>query len=81
MKWRGSSGGGGVTRDVEPERCRLAGMVFLGAVVVTYGLKSEKKNAHKKKQEINGRAKTGGGKKNGQPRVFIGVRIRVASPR
>ena len=43
MKRRGLVGGGGAVRDVEPERCRLAGTVFFGAIVVTDGLKSETK--------------------------------------
>ena len=38
---------------MERERCRLAGTVFLGAIIVTNGSKSEKK-AHKKKHETNG---------------------------
>ena len=59
MKRRGSSGGGGATLDVEPEWCRLAGTVFLGAIVVNDGSKFEKKNAHKKKQETKGRTKNG----------------------
>ena len=57
MKWRASSEGGGAARDVEPERCRLAGMVFFGAIMVIDGSKSKKKNAHKKKQEKKGRNK------------------------
>ena len=63
MKRRGLSGGGGAAQDVEPEWCCLAGIVFLGAIVVTDGSESEKKNAHKKKQETKCRTKTGGGKK------------------
>ena len=52
------SGGGGAAWDVEPEQCRLAVTVFLGAIVVTDDSKSEKKkNAHKKKQETKGRTK------------------------
>ena len=57
MKRRGSFGGGGAARDVEPERCRLARMVFLGAIIVIDGSKSEKKNAHEKKNETKGRTK------------------------
>ena len=56
MNQRVLSGGGGATSDVEPERCRLAGTVFLGAIIVTDDSKSEK-NAHKKKQETKGRTK------------------------
>ena len=41
---------------MEPERCRLAGTVFFGAIKVIDGSKS-KKNAHKKKQETKGRTK------------------------
>ena len=37
MNRRRSSGGGGFARDVEPERCRLAGTIFLGARVVAVG--------------------------------------------
>ena len=63
MKQRGSSGGGGVARDVELEQCHLAGTLFLGAIVVTDGSKSEKKKkkkkAHKKKQETKGSHKNG----------------------
>ena len=48
---------------MEPEWCRLVGTVFFGAIVVTDGLKFEKKkNAHKKKQETKGRTKMGGKK-------------------
>ena len=43
MKRRGLSGGGGAAQDVEPEWCCLAGIVFLGAIVVTDGSESEKK--------------------------------------
>ena len=57
MKRRGSSGGGGATRDVELERCRLVGTVFFSAIIVIDGLKYEKKNAHKKKHETKGHTK------------------------
>ena len=57
MKWCGSSRGGGAAWDVESERCRLAGTVFLGAIVVTNGLKSEKKNGTQEEQETMGRTK------------------------
>ena len=45
MNRRGSSGGGGAARDVEPERCRLDGTVFLGAIIVAVG-KKYAKTAH-----------------------------------
>ena len=48
---------------MKPERCRLARTVFLGAIKVTNSSKSEKKNAHKKKHEMEGCKKMGGGKK------------------
>ena len=48
MKWNGSSGVQGATQDVKLEQCRLAGTVFLGAIVVTDGSKSEKKKKKKK---------------------------------
>ena len=48
---------GGSTRDVESGQCRLAGTVFLSAIIVTDGSNSEKKNAHKKKQETKGCSK------------------------
>ena len=57
MKGHGSSGGGGSTLDVEPKQCRLVGTVFLGSIIVTDGSKSEKKNAHNKKQETKGHTK------------------------
>ena len=57
MKRCRSTEGRGAARGVEPERCYLAGMVFLGTVIVIDGSKSEKKNAHKKKEETNGRTK------------------------
>ena len=63
MKQRGSSEGGGAAWDVEPERCRLAGTFFLGAIVVMEDLKSEKKNGTQEEQETMGSIKTGGGKK------------------
>ena len=43
MKWCGSAGGGGAAWDVELKRCRLAGIVFFGAIMVTDGSKSETK--------------------------------------
>ena len=70
MKRRISSEGGGAARDVEPEWCRLAGAVFLGAIVVTDGSKFEKKNAHKKKQETKGRSKNRWREKKWPSRVF-----------
>ena len=48
---------------MEPESCLLAGAVFLGAIVVTDGSKSEKKNGTQEEQETIGSTKTGGGKK------------------
>ena len=48
---------------MELERCLLAGTVFLGAIVVTDGSKSEKKNGTQEEQETMGHTKTGGGKK------------------
>ena len=59
MNQRGSSGEGGVARDVEPERCRLAGTVFLGAIVVAVGYKSTKKTHTRQEQETKGRTKNG----------------------
>ena len=44
---------------MESKWCLLAGIVFLGVIVVTDGSKSEKKNAHKKKQETKGPTKNG----------------------
>ena len=49
MKWNGSSGVQGATQDVKLEQCRLAGIVFLGAIVVTDGSKSEKRKKEKKR--------------------------------
>ena len=80
MKRCGSSGGGGAAWDVEPERCLLAGTVFLGAIVVTDGSKSEKKKmAHKKNRRRWGTQKWVEGKK-WPSRVFKEAGIRVASP-
>ena len=62
MKRFRSFGGGGATWDVESERCRLAGTVFLGTIVVTDGSKS-KKNAHKKNRRRWGTQKRVEGKK------------------
>ena len=44
---------------MEPERCCLVGTIFLGSIVVADSSKSEKKNAHKKKQETKGLTKNG----------------------
>ena len=57
MKQRGLAGVGGAAQDVEPKRRRLAGTVFFGAIIVTDGSKSGKRNAHKKKQKTKGRTK------------------------
>ena len=38
MNLCGSSGGGGVAREVEQDRCLLAGVDFHGAMVVDLGL-------------------------------------------
>ena len=53
----GSSGGGGVTRKVEPDRCLLAGINFRGAMVVDLGLgicKHKKKKKKKQERERKG---------------------------
>ena len=50
---------------MEPDQCRLAGTVFLGAIVVTNGSKSKKKNAHKKKQGTKACTKNRWKEKNG----------------
>ena len=71
MKWHGSSEGGGAARDVEPELCCLAGTVFLGAIVVTNGSKSEIKNAHKKKIGDEGAHQKWEEGKKGPSQVFI----------
>ena len=38
MNLCGSYGRGGATREVEPDRCLLAGIDFRGAIVVNLGL-------------------------------------------
>ena len=82
MKQCGSSGGGGVARDVEPERCRLDGTVFLGAIVVTDGSKSEKKKCTQEETRDKGaQQKKGGGKKSGHRGYLKRPGTRVASPR
>ena len=48
MNLSGSSGGGGAAREVEPDRCLLAGIDFRGAMVVDLGLGICK---HKKKKK------------------------------
>ena len=48
MNRRGSSGRGGATREVEPDRCLLAGVDFLGSIDVDLGLGIYKQD---KKQE------------------------------
>ena len=40
----GSSRGGGAARDVEPDRCRLAGVDLLGAMEVEPGVQICKNN-------------------------------------
>ena len=40
----GSSRGGGAAREVEPDRCPLAGVDFLGAIAVELGMQISKKN-------------------------------------
>ena len=70
MKRRGSSGGEGATRDVEPERCRLAGTVFLGTIIVTDGSKSEKKCTQEEIGDEGTHQKLFGGNKCSW-RVFI----------
>ena len=57
MKQRGLAGVGGAAQDVEPKRCRLDRTVFFGAIIVTDGLKSGKRNAHKNKKKTKGRTK------------------------
>ena len=56
MNQRGSFGGGGVAYEVEPERCRLAGTDFLGAMVVVIWSKSTK-ISRKMREEVEGVAK------------------------
>ena len=80
MKRCGSSEGGGAAWDAKPERCSLVAKVFLGAIVVTDGSKSEKKNAHKKEQETKGRTKNRRGEKNSHRGYLKRPGIRVASP-
>ena len=68
MNQRGSSGEGGAARDVEPERCRLVGTDFLGAIIVAVGYKyakkkKKKKNTPNKSRRRRGIQKTSGGKK------------------
>ena len=55
---------------MEPERCRLAGTVFFGAIKVIDGSKSEKKNAHKETGNEGAHQKSFRGKKCSS-RVFI----------
>ena len=52
----GSSGGGGAAHELELDRCRLAGLDFLGAMEVDLGVQIYKNN---KKRE---------GKKKGHPK-------------
>ena len=67
MSQRGSSGEGGAARDVEPERCCLVGMDFLGAIIVAVGFKSAKKKKKKRhtkqEQKMKGHTKNRWGKK------------------
>ena len=56
MNLCGSSGGGGASCEVEPDRCLLAGVDFHGAMVVDLGL-----GIYKKKKKRRG--------KGGQMRV------------
>ena len=48
---------------MEPEWCLLAGIVFLGAIVVMDDSKSEKKIGTQEEQKMMGRTKMGRGKK------------------
>ena len=70
MKRRGSSGGGGAAWDVEPERCRLARKIFLGAMVVMDDSKFEKKKWHTRRIGDDGAHKNEWREKNGYLRYL-----------
>ena len=65
---------------MKSKQCRLVGTIFLGAIVVAVGSESVKKRTLDKSRRKS-RTKNGWREENGQPRVFIDVRISVASPR
>ena len=54
----------GVAHEVEPERCRLAGVDFLGAIEVNLGVQICKNNKNNRGREKKGIQKSGGGKMN-----------------
>ena len=64
MNLCGSSGGGGDARKVDPDRCLLAGVDFLGAMEVDQGVEickhSKKKRENERKGQLN-RVCVGGG--------------------
>ena len=47
----GSFGGGGATHEVEPDRWRLAGVDFLGAMEVDLGMQIYKNNKRQRKRK------------------------------
>ena len=69
----GSSGGGGAAHEVEPKHCLLAGVDFLGAIVVDFGYRYA--NTTKKKIEEEGGPKVVWRENVKVVRVFIGLKI------
>ena len=68
MNLCGSSGGGGVACDVEPDCCLLVGIDFRGPMVVDLGLGIYKQKKKKKKKRVR--------EKKGRPNVMGGKMIR-----
>ena len=66
------SGGGGSARDVEPDRCCLAGTDFLGAMVVDFGYRSAKTTNLMKAGDEKAAKNWVEGKMNSR-QVFIGL--------
>ena len=66
MNLCGSFGGGGTTREVEPDCCLLVGIDFRGAMVVDLGLGfyKHKKRGEREREERATKFEWGGGNEN-----------------
>ena len=73
MNLWGSSGGGGATHEVEPDRCLLAGIDFRGAIMVDLGLGFGKHKKWEKEQRGQPKFVLGG---NEEP-VWLFKRIKI----
>ena len=66
----GSSRGGGASHEVELDRCRLAGVDFLGAMEVDLWGRSAKKHKENERGSRKGSKMEGGGK-NDRPLGYL----------